>query len=107
LYHVRGPVATNDSSNALSRRPTVIQQFNVQGGGVRCGVRGVRCTVQYSVTKVHMCFDILMSIATKDPYDSVQRLDHLRYVCYKHINLRIVFGVMFTELILVYYLTEN
>ena len=39
--------------------------------------------------------------------DFVRCLDHLRNVCYKHINLRIVFGVMFTELILVYYLIEN
>ena len=50
---------------------------------------------------------MIPSIATKDPYDSVQRLDHLRNVCYKHIYLRIVFSVMFTELILVYYLIEN
>ena len=37
-YRVRS-VGTKDLSNALSRRPTVIQQFNGRGGGVRCEVR--------------------------------------------------------------------
>ena len=49
----------------------------------------------------------LKTIATKGPHDYVQRLGHLRNVCYKHMKLHIVFCVMFTELILVYYLIEN
>jgi hypothetical protein len=66
-----------------------------------------------SYTKI-LCMLILSCRGTSMWYNSdqgandfVRCLDHLRNVCYKHINLQIVFGVMFTELIIVYYLIEN
>jgi hypothetical protein len=68
---------------------------------VHSGTSDILLANRYSVASIYS------SIATKGPHDYVQRLDQLRNVCYKHINLRIVFGVMFTELILVYYLIEN
>jgi hypothetical protein len=71
-------------------------------------VRKISVYRQKRSQKVHFTVLVSASIATKGPHDYVQRLDHLRNVCYKHINLRIVFGViLFTELILVYYLIEN
>ena len=49
----------------------------------------------------------VIAIATKDPYDSVQRLDHLRNACCIHDCLCIHRRVLFTKQLLVFYFFIN